>query len=75
MFSRAEQYQQLWAEMDTFLKITSTTSKMHARVYNYILGDPENDEENSNDSMSIQNESECCIMSCMIYLCVRVEVH
>jgi hypothetical protein len=32
---------------------------MHAKVYNYLRGDPENDEENSNDSMSIQNESKC----------------
>ena len=54
---RDEQYRQLWAEMETFLQTMSSTSKMHGSVYNYLRGDPENDEENSNDSMSIQNES------------------
>lgn len=60
---RDEQYRQLWAEMETFLQTMSSTSKMHGRVYNYLRGDPENDEENSNDSMSIQNESKllCCV--------------
>jgi hypothetical protein len=43
--------------MESFLQTMSSTSKMHAKVYNYLRSDPENDEENSNDSMSIQNES------------------
>ncbi len=63
MYPRDEQYRQLWAEMETFLQTTSSTSKMHARVYNYLRGDPENDEENSNDSISTQNESMCYVLT------------
>jgi hypothetical protein len=62
VFPRDEQYRQLWVEMESFLQTMSSTSKMHAKVYNYLRSDPENDEENSNDSMSIQNESKCRLL-------------
>ena len=58
---RDEHYRQLWTEMETFLQTMSSVSKMHGRVYNYLRGDPEIDEENSNDSISIQNESKLVI--------------
>ena len=56
-FIRDEQYRQLWAEMESFLQSTSTTSKMHAKVLYYLRGDSENDEENSNGFTPIPTDS------------------
>ena len=56
-FYSDEQYRQLWVELETFLRCSRLTSKMHAKLFNYLRNDVDIDEENLDDSITATNDS------------------
>ncbi|XP_046853140.1 integrator complex subunit 13-like isoform X2 [Xenia sp. Carnegie-2017] len=55
---RDEQYRQLWVELETFLRCSRLTSKMHAKLFNYLRNDVDIDEENLDDSITATNDND-----------------